>query len=287
MHFLKKNDPCYASDDKISQTSKFRVKNKNCKYELERDKEERYYICKARHCCPAHFHKQLEIVYCNVGKQKVTVNNTGYVLKRNDILIISPYAIHSYEASWAKCTTVCVPTVFFSYYNKYFSSLSAENRVIRACKKSKNALKAIKLAKRSPDKNYYCSLAAILKILGELVDLGDFSPISDSSQNDLITVITNYIDDHYKEKIDLTSLSAHCHYSKAYLSQFFNEHFNCSFNDFVNIVRLNAFVELQNKNGGNFSDNAFEVGFQTTRTFYNVFKERYNMTPTEYFNNIK
>lgn len=283
MDFFNKRRNYCAQEENKSQKPDRQVKNKNCKYELERDKVDKYYIRKARHCCTAHFHKQLEIVYCNIGKQKVTVNNTQYVLKKNDILIISPYAIHSYETSKAICTAVCMPTVFFSYYSKYFSGLSAEKRLIKACRNSKDVLRAIRRAKHISDKNYYCCLSAILGILGEVVDLGEFDSIADSQQNDLIAVITNYIDENYREKIDLSTLSAHCHYSRAYLSQFFSDHFNCGFSDFVNIVRLNAFVEMQTKNGGNFSDNALSVGFPTMRTFYNVFKERYNMTPTEFF----
>lgn len=280
MSFFNKNK---QKSNTNKSTSK--IKNKNCIYEIERDRIDEYYIYTAKYSCPAHFHKQLEIIYCNLGKQQITVNNITYVLKRNDIIIVSPYAVHSYDESNAKCTTVCIPTVFFSYYNKYFSNLNDQTRIIRAEKNTKQVIKAVEEAKKSKGKNYYCELAAVLKILGELIAIGNFTVVSDSAQNDLVSIITDYIDNNYKEKIDLTSLSEHCHYSKQYLSQFFNEHFNCGFSDFVNIVRLNAFVELQTTRGGNFSDNALAVGFQTTRTFYNVFKERYNMTPTEYFSN--
>lgn len=253
------------------------------KYEVQRDRTDELMLNRGKHCCAPHFHKQLEIVYCDMGKQIVTVNNSRYTLTRGDVLVISPYAVHSYDRSHARCTVACIPTVFYQYYAKYFSNLSQNKLVIESKSRTRNILRAMLKLRKMRDKNHYCQLSAVLEILGEMLEKGDFPESADGADNELVAVITAYINNNYTQKIDLASLAAHCNYSKAYLSAFFKEHFNCSFNDFVNIVRLNAFVELQSAMGGSFSSNALAVGFQTSRTFYNVFRERYQMTPTEYF----
>lgn len=251
-------------------------------YEVQRDKNDEHMINKSRHCCDAHFHKQLEIAYCNFGKQHATVNGKSYVLSKGDVLIISPYAVHSYQSSVAWCTVACIPTVYYQYYSN-LSNLRADMCLMKSKQGTMPILKAMRKLKGMNDRSHFYKLSVVLGILGELLDRGEFKQTYGTSDNDLVQMITTYIDENHTKKIDLSTLSAHCNYSKAYLSKFFNEHFNCSFNDFVNMIRLNAFIELQSEKGGNFSDNAFAVGFQTSRTFYNVFKERYQTTPTQYF----
>lgn len=251
-------------------------------YEVQRDRTDKHMICRSKHTCNEHFHKQLEIAYCNFGKQHAAVNGKSYILSKGDVLIVSPYAIHAFGQSAAWCTIACIPTVYYQYYSN-LSNLSDDMRLIKAKQGTLPILKAMRKLKNMENRNHLVKLSLVLGILGEILDKGEFEKSYDTADSNLVNTITNYIDENYTKKIDLASLSAHCNYSKAYLSKFFNNHFNCSFNDFVNIIRLNAFIELQLEKGGNFSENAFAVGFQTSRTFYNVFKERYQTTPTEYF----
>ena len=43
-----------------------------------------------------HFHSLMEISYCFLGKQLVTVGDTTYELNEGDAILIFPYTMHGY-----------------------------------------------------------------------------------------------------------------------------------------------------------------------------------------------
>ncbi len=260
-------------------------KLKDCDYEAIRDQQNSFFMIHSTHCCTQHFHKQLELAYCTSGTQVVKINSETLQLNRGDILIVSPFMAHGYELSTANCLVLCIPTIFYSYYSKYFSRLSINDTIIKNTKGSKEVFKALKQFHNIGDMNHFEQTSLVLAVLGKLLHLAEFKEIATNDNADLTNDIINYIDQNFKDKISLESLSDHLHYNKTYISKYFNKAFNCSFNDYINTTRLNAFVELQLENGGMFSNNALSVGFQTTRTFYNAFKLKYKNTPTEFFQN--
>jgi len=256
-------------------------------YEVVRDKTNEFmFLNDVKSVCSSHFHKQLEIIYCNSGEQTILINNEQVILTSGDFAVISPFMAHSCIKSDSYCTIVCIPTTFFSYYSKYFSNLSISQMVIKCCDKSPLVLEALRQCDNISIQNHYEQLSIILGILGKILSTGNFEEQSNSLTDNLLHTIIGYINSNYTNKISLDSLAEHCHYNKYYLSTFFNTKFSCSFTDYINIIRLNAFVELQLECGGTYSDNALAVGFQTIRTFYNSFKGRYNSTPSDFFRPI-
>jgi YesN/AraC family two-component response regulator len=70
-----------------------------------------------------------------------------------------------------------------------------------------------------------------------------------------------------------------------YLSSVINSNWGNNFNDMVNTFRIeNAKKILRNSENLNIKtiDICFEVGFNSSTTFYRVFKEKVKMTPKQY-----
>jgi AraC-like DNA-binding protein len=74
-----------------------------------------------------------------------------------------------------------------------------------------------------------------------------------------------------------------------YVSKLINEEFNKSFTDYINTLRIEAFIESvqSDKANNTFLFHAFKVGFNSKSAFNRSFKNYTNKTPREYFSRSK
>lgn len=100
-------------------------------------------------------------------------------------------------------------------------------------------------------------------------------------------LITEYVQLNYNKDISLMDLAEKLYLSNTYLSRYIKRQFHMTFIEYVNSVRLDhAVVQLL------YSDQslvhiAMENGFASSAAFNKVFKEKYQMSPTEYRNRQK
>ena len=93
--------------------------------------------------------------------------------------------------------------------------------------------------------------------------------------------IVNYINEHYKENINVQILAEKLFMSRGKLSQLFLKYSDMSINDYVDKMRVDN-VNMLIKDGLNVTEAAFESGFQTVRTFNNTYKKIMKISPSEY-----
>ena len=54
-------------------------------------------------------------------------------------------------------------------------------------------------------------------------------------------------------------------------------------NTYINDLRIKKFLNIYTENPDkNYTSIIFEVGFNTTSSFYRAFKKKYNVSPTEF-----
>jgi AraC-like DNA-binding protein len=90
---------------------------------------------------------------------------------------------------------------------------------------------------------------------------------------------------YLKSELDLPALAAMVGVSTHKLSQVINKYLNKNFFDFVNEYRIEKVKELLSDpryNHFKIMSLAYESGFNTKSTFYNLFKKLENITPSEY-----
>lgn len=93
--------------------------------------------------------------------------------------------------------------------------------------------------------------------------------------------ITEHINNHYKENITVKSLAECLFIPRGRLSQIFKKYSGESVNDYINSIRIKTANELL-ISGATVTKAAFESGFQSVRTFNNIYKEEMGITPKEY-----
>ncbi|MGG4145201.1 response regulator [Paenibacillus algorifonticola] len=118
--------------------------------------------------------------------------------------------------------------------------------------------------------------------LATLASLLAAGPGSRSSSS--IHEIARYIEEHYKEDITLSDISAKFHFNREYISRRFRQEFGETLIEYLNRIRVEkAKILLLNKNH-KITEVAQLVGYQDEKYFSRVFKKVTGQTPKEYRN---
>lgn len=99
----------------------------------------------------------------------------------------------------------------------------------------------------------------------------------------LIPQIIYYLHLHYSEDVTLLSVARSCHYNENYLCEILTQN-GISFMDLLHEIRIyHACIILKTTDVG-IKDIGFNVGFNSTETFFRVFKKLQGVSPGEYRN---
>lgn len=102
------------------------------------------------------------------------------------------------------------------------------------------------------------------------------------SNGDLITIILQYIKEHAAEKITLNDIALKFHFNYHYLSSYFSGHFNETFPDYLNRIRIEQSIELLRNSAMSISEVAESCGYSDISYFSKVFKRIIGKTPTQF-----
>ena len=112
--------------------------------------------------------------------------------------------------------------------------------------------------------------------------LGPGLAILQSSANQLIFRMKDYIDRHYSEKINLQTLSERFYISREYASRLFKREMRTTFINYLTETRLNRASQLLLQTDLSLTEIALQTGFKESAYLIRVFIKRYGITPTEY-----
>ena len=94
--------------------------------------------------------------------------------------------------------------------------------------------------------------------------------------------ISMYIEQHYKEKLTLSELAQAEELTAAYMSRIFRELFHMSFQEYLNLLRLERALPLLRDANVYLVDVCMECGFSDTRYLNSVCQKVFGCSATEY-----
>ncbi|MCG8701041.1 MAG: helix-turn-helix domain-containing protein [Bacteroidales bacterium] len=114
----------------------------------------------------------------------------------------------------------------------------------------------------------------------------------DKIQEDLMDKISTVMQHkklYLNPKFTLNELSRHVGSNTYYVSKVLNEGFQVSFTDYINSLRIEAFIKdfKEHADPGTFIQYAYKVGFNSKSAFNRAFKKKTGSTPSEYFSKMK
>lgn len=258
----------------------------------------------------AHFHQQVEILYCAKGSQHVLIDGIGYDLQAGDVVAIFPNQRHHYEPS-AKGSgkelylLLFEPAFTDSLYEEWLNK-RPDNSVVRKERlpdfyedlwiqmyEMYNSTPGPDTAPEpdtepetepkpepKPDprliKGYASLLSAYILVQLDLKE-GKFT----TNQGDMQTVL-NYVNRYFQEKLTLASTAKTLGFSTTGLSKLFSEQIGCSFSEYLNLQRTKKAKRLLKSSRLSVEMVGVHSGFQSRRSFFRNFYKICGESPAEY-----
>lgn len=136
----------------------------------------------------------------------------------------------------------------------------------------------------APEVNKYIQLLKILQKLSQVMDDEflsgeDFSPDLSLKTGYRLDVVQQYIEQHYREKITLSSMAALVNMREESFSRFFSRVMKKPFFSFLNEYRVNRACKLLIETDQNVSEVGFCCGYDSLPFFYKQFKRIKGYSP--------
>lgn len=104
----------------------------------------------------------------------------------------------------------------------------------------------------------------------------------ESTNEDVMDSIRKYIEEHFEKNVTLDEISEMVHLSPNYVSTLFRKQYNKSFSAYVNELKMEKAVWWLTYTDKNVDEISGKLGYANFRSFIRAFKNRYNVTPSQY-----
>lgn len=224
------------------------------------------------------------VMYVRSGSGVVMFNNSSYIAKANDVIILNCHEPHGYytevgwETLWVHFDGNASKPFFELLYNRFGIVLSIdESNVIQ--QSLSHIINSLKDSKPLPESvfSYY-----IHRMLSEMIILSSNpSEVKIGKINPVLDAI-NYIENNYKEKISLKALSAYVNISTYHFSRIFKKETGYSPYEYIIKTRIDKAKIMLKKTRMSIKEIAFEVGFNCESNFVDSFHRSVNQTPKSF-----
>lgn len=229
---------------------------------------------------PPHFHQNFEVIYLFSGCLKATIGGKETLLHPGDFALSLSNEVHQYEVLEDSMAWI---GVFSGDYVPMFEKAVAGKTGNTACFHCDDTtlqyLKEHLLFKGSPD---FFRLTAGLNLLCsaylEQVTLSERT----HRETTLINRAADYIAQNFRRRITLTDAALALGYDYYYFSKNFHALFGVGFNDYLNTYRFNAAAQALLTSDDPITTIALDCGFQSIRSFNDIFRKKTGMTPSQY-----
>jgi AraC-like DNA-binding protein len=232
-----------------------------------------------------HFHSHIEICLVTDGEMEVWINDQRKLLGKGDISVAWSYDAHAYYTpTYSYSISAIIPPQMFEEFlplldNRHASSPFLSDPVLF------DSLYTLMKALSACDEDLTCK-GYVYVILGTLIKNMNFEKDVARSDRRLSSKVLIYMNEHFREKMNLLDVAHALGYSPNYMSLMFKNTMRLTFNQYLTLLRLRESVILMREGEKSVTDCAFESGFQSLRSFYRAFQTEYGCTPREFLSEI-
>ncbi|MBE7027844.1 MAG: AraC family transcriptional regulator [Ruminococcaceae bacterium] len=245
-----------------------------------------------------HYHSAWEFYFYLGDNMTFFLNDTSYNIEKYDLVFVDKHLYHktSYKNSEKERILIILKDSFFDLFNdkeliyKYLSNIKSIAALSFKDDLKKTIrdkfLRIAKLYEKNGEKDERLQIyfAELIATISEMIENNEVSvtKILKNKNAMVISQITNYINNHYTEKITLDFLSDRFFIDKFHLCHIFRKETGMTIIDFINQKRMvEAGILLKTTNMTIF-DISNTVGFQNQNYFGTIFKRQFGVSPREY-----
>ena len=244
------------------------------------------------------WHSGVEVLILLKGRIDMSCNSEVFTMEPLDTIIISPQVGHATLALEEDTTALVIhiSKAFFQYFDPNFGmyqfvlrsdKTNRDNEFFTSLRHRAAQMMLLMVNSESTDcqlcleSHYLAMTSDIYREIDEVKTIPVHTKPADMTVATFDKMIA-YIDENYKQKIELDDLAKIGGYNVNYTSQFFKRQLGVSFLEYVLRLRLReATVRLVNSNDG-VGHIASCCGFADIKAFNVAFKKHFHTTPSEY-----
>ncbi|MBQ7118868.1 MAG: helix-turn-helix transcriptional regulator [Oscillospiraceae bacterium] len=235
----------------------------------------------------SHFHGNLEVVFCFNGAQNIKIGENSFTMETGDAAIIFPNIVHEYVRHTPEKPTeilaIIIDNKLISEAMPDILSKHPTNPLIRSNLISEETVRAFKNVLES--KNDISLIGWTYVVLSGLLNAVTLVPLNNDPE--LAPKIISYIDNHFKENLNINHLAAVFGYSQSYIAHIFCDQLKIPFRTYLGAVRSEFASTLIKTTKKSLTEIAYESGYVSLNTFCRCFKKHFSVTPSEYRKKIK
>ncbi len=239
-----------------------------------------------------HIHKDFEFGLVLEGE--ITIHSQGKfsTFSKGDFFVMNPFQSHEIKSiNKALVLSLQVSHTFFSSWYPQIEQLDFLSfNFDMDCKKnlSNNMIKLAYEYFKSDDLYEFRCAILLNEIFLSIMNNSSYKFITEKERltskikGERMRQITNYIDTHYCEKLLLSEIAKVYDLSLSYLSHFFKDCFEMTFQDYLLKIRAEKARHLLLSTELSLLDICFTCGFSDPKYFNSGFKRLYGYTPKNY-----
>lgn len=238
-----------------------------------------------------HWHERIEIVLCLDNSFNILIDGIDYTINKGDLVVIDEKVVHQFLIQDSNTNVILGQFPYSILLNSGVVPVSV-NPIIRAeeidsesgfRQKIYNMLDII-LNEATVDigeKNPFmqCMFAAFYFMLMSRFPKKENNDAF-KKEKDVFYKIVKYANDNYKNNITVQSIAKSLYMDRGRLSKLFTKYAGMTLTQYINRLRISAAIQLI-ENGMGVTEAAYESGFQSIRTFNDVYKKNMHSCPSK------
>lgn len=235
-----------------------------------------------------HSHPHYEIFFLKSGERAFFLSNALFKLAAPMILIIPPHVLHKTEGGAFERYNINVSPNYLDDYQKEILS----GKSLRVLKPSPLEMQrfvehleiAIKEKNNKYGENITHALFSYLVFLLDKLPQDELVPKATVKNRipPIILKIIDYLNEHYAEKLTLSSVAKSFFLSQTALSYAFKKHMDCTLIDFLLSIRITKAKQFLLNSKKSVEEIAELCGFSSANYFGLIFKQKEKLSPTHY-----
>ncbi len=220
-----------------------------------------------------------DLTFVISGELTYKINGETYVLKKNDLLFLSPGTVRSREASASH-----VQYVSFNF--TLLPNVSLNLPMLIRNYASPDIKKLFALFPTYKVSSYHYTKSKIIHLLNYICcDLLDFVALK--SDNAHILKIIWYIDENITRKISSQTIANEIGLSLVYTCTIFKNEMGCTLSHYINLKKLSIAKELLANSELSLLEISNHLAYDNYHYFSRIFKKFFNISPQQYRENNK
>ncbi len=224
-----------------------------------------------------HFHKNFELIYSIKGRHTVYIDGKKHEIEEGELILIPPNMLHSlliskHAKAWVGVFSADYVALFAKTdSDKQYSKFKCEAYI-------EEYLKKALFFEGTPER--YIIKSALYAVCSQC--LQNAQVVNKMENKDDFNSILNYIAKNYDKPMSMKTIAKALGYEYHYFSSLFHKCFSMNFKEFLNLHRFEKACELMEHSEYGITEIAMASGFQSIRSFNNIFKALSGLTPSEY-----